>query len=146
LMFFIISKLKPNIIKTASGFAFIAIIIIISVIRFNQFNMHMHFQVVNWVKNNVDDSVWVASMQSGTLGYFHDKTINLDGKVNPEALRARQRNRLPEYIYNKKVMYLADWTTMAEWIENPVMNKNFTMIVNDPVLNLTVFKRKDTVD
>jgi hypothetical protein len=146
LMFFVLSKLKPNIIKTLSGLAFIVIIIIISVIRFNQANMHMHFQVVNWVKNNVGDSVWVASMQSGTLGYFHNRTINLDGKVNPEALRARQRNRLPEYVYNKKVMYLVDWTTMAGWIEDPVMNKNFTMIVNDPVLNLTVFKRKDTAE
>ena len=42
---------------------------------------HEHFQVIDWVEQNVPDDTWVAAVQSGTLGYYHDRTINLDGKV-----------------------------------------------------------------
>src|SRR5262249_16444442 len=48
-----------------------------------------HFQVVEWVERNVPDDVWVGAVQTGTLGFFHDRTLNLDGKVNPDALKAR---------------------------------------------------------
>jgi hypothetical protein len=53
-----------------------------------------HFQVVQWVSDHVSPETWVGAPQSGTLGYFHDRTINLDGKVNPLALDARRENRL----------------------------------------------------
>lgn len=139
-------RLKFKYTPMICGIAFLIIVSAISVIRLNQSNFHMHFQEVDWVKNNLGDDVWVASFQSGALGYFHDKTINLDGKVNPEALRARQRNRMPDYILEKKVTYLVDWVNLAEWLSYTKVSSNFEVIICDPVKNLTVLKRKGDTD
>ncbi|NJN67317.1 MAG: hypothetical protein HC884_11700 [Chloroflexaceae bacterium] len=38
------------------------------------------------IERYVPDGDDIAAFESGTLGYFHDRTINLDGKVNPEVL------------------------------------------------------------
>ena len=48
------------------------------------------------VREGVPDGEVVAAGQSGTLGYFRDNVLNLDGKVNPEALQYRGRMR--EYL------------------------------------------------
>ncbi len=53
------------------------------------------------------DSV-VAAAQTGTLGYFRDKVINLDGKVNPDALRIRQGNAAA-YLSEEQVRWFVDW-------------------------------------
>jgi hypothetical protein len=128
------------------GIVFLITVSALSFIRLNQANFHMHFQVVNWVKDNVGDDEWVAAFQSGALGYFHDKTINLDGKVNPEALRARMRNRMPDYMLEKKVKYLVDWVNLAEWLSYPKVSDNFEVLICDPIKNLTVLKRKGLSD
>ena len=35
---------------------------------------------VRWVDANVPDDVWVGARQTGTLGFFHDRTLGLDGQ------------------------------------------------------------------
>ncbi len=84
------------------------------------------------------------------MGYFHDRTINLDGKVNPEALIARQQggNQLAQYIVNKnidsqRIEYIIDGVFLIKRIEKyPLVNQNFHLIVNDPQQNLAVLKRQ----
>jgi len=112
---------------------------------------HLHFQVVEWVKNNVDEQQWVGAVQSGALGYFHDKTLNLDGKVNPAALAARKQKKLPEYIIEQKLDYLADWAGLMLWLSpnNPKITttqqaellKHYRVIMNDKQKNLAVFEQ-----
>ena len=81
---------------------------------------HDHGQVVQWVSDHLAPATWVGAPQSGTLGYFHDRTINLDGKVNPLALQARQDNRLFHYIVNDTpIEYIADWYGFARWVDHP---------------------------
>lgn len=100
---------------------------------------HMHFQVVAWVESNVPAEVWIGAIQSGTVGFFHDRTINLDGKTNPDALRARFGNRMREYILASPIRYLADWSGIAGW--NSFLAPYFEVIVDDPGANLGVLKR-----
>ena len=102
---------------------------------------HMHFQVVEWVEEHVAPDVWIAAVQTGTLGFFHDRTINLDGKVNPEALRARFEGRIPAYVLEKDVRYLVDWAGIAGWKDLPALAPHFELVVDDPVLNLAVLRR-----
>lgn len=112
---------------------------------------HLHFQVVEWLKNNVDDEQWVGAVQSGAVGYFHDKTINLDGKVNPDALTARKHKKLPEYIIEQKLDYVADWASLMLLLKpnNPKITaaqqaellKYYRVIVHDKQKNLAVFER-----
>jgi hypothetical protein len=100
---------------------------------------HMHFQVVSWVASHVPEDTWVGAIQSGTVGFFHDRTINLDGKTNPDALRARFENRMRPYILGSPIHILADWTGIASWRD--WLTPFFEVIVDDPAANLAVLKR-----
>ncbi|HEY8122975.1 MAG TPA: hypothetical protein VII78_16760 [Myxococcota bacterium] len=102
---------------------------------------HQHRQVVTWVEGHVPDDVWVGAVQTGTLGFFHDRTINLDGKVNPEALAARLAGRTQEYVVASKIQYLADWAGIAAWADAPAMRGHFELIVHDEARNLAVLRR-----
>jgi hypothetical protein len=103
------------------------------------------------VNANVPNDVWVGAPQSGTLGYFHDRTLNLDGKVNPLALEALKERRRGEYIVESNAEYLVDWESLA-WplpakfltIGDPVVARAFEVVVDDPSLNLAVLRRRDT--
>lgn len=56
------------------------------------------------VKSHVPASALVGAWQSGTLGYFRDNVVNLDGKVNPGALRMDFHS----YISEKQLCYICD--------------------------------------
>lgn len=107
---------------------------------------HLHFQVVDWVKANVAESTWVGAAQTGTLGFHHDRTINLDGKVNPEALEAKMQNRIPQYAFERGVEYIVDWRGLAvEWIKSDAVSANYELLVADEQLNLGVLRRRTAV-
>lgn len=114
---------------------------------------HPHMHVVRWVQAHVPASSWVAAPQSGTLGYFHDRTVNLDGKVNPDALRARRDRRLFAFIVEDgRIEYIADWYGLARWFDRPasvpeerdgsVLRRHFGDHVRSPEQNLFVLKRR----
>lgn len=103
---------------------------------------HMHWQVITWVENKVPKDTWVGAVQTGTLGYFHDRTINLDGKVNPEALSYKLKRRIPEYVVNSKIDYLVDWVGIAGWHKLAPITNEFDLIVEDKKNNLAVLSRK----
>ena len=104
---------------------------------------HMHFQVVEWVEENVPDDTWVAAAQTGTLGYFHDRTINLDGKVNPAALHARIFGRARAYLLDTPATYVVDWVDLIEIISsNDEVAREFKKILEDKESNLAVLKRE----
>jgi hypothetical protein len=102
---------------------------------------HLHIQVVDWVHANVAPTQWIGAIQSGMLGFFHARTLNLDGKVSPQALAARKADRIPSYIVEKKVDFLVDWAGIASWAKLPGL-ASFELIVNDPVENLAVLRRR----
>ena len=54
----------------------------------------------------------VAAGQSGTLGYFVDNVLNLDGKVNLEALP--HQNDMRDYLRKNDVRWLCDWPAYLE--------------------------------
>ena len=105
----------------------------------------MHKQVVDWVQTNVPAQVWVGAVQTGTLGYFHNRTINLDGKVNPEALRVLLREgHILNYVLDSKIDYIADWVGMADWVNikgSPRFGREFEVAVKNESLNLAVLRR-----
>lgn len=106
---------------------------------------HEHFQVVRWVNENVPDDIWVGAVQSGTLGYWHDRTINLDGKVNPEALRSRQTDgHVLNYVVASRIKYIVDWVGIAEWHERTEANFSnvFELLIEDHEANLAVLRRR----
>ncbi len=59
------------------------------------------------VRSHIPDDEPVAAGQSGTLGYFRDEVLNLDGKVNAEALE--YQDRMDEYLTGRGVVWFCDW-------------------------------------
>ncbi|MEM6906829.1 MAG: hypothetical protein AAF568_13120, partial [Pseudomonadota bacterium] len=103
-----------------------------------------HFQVVDWVAENVAEETWVGAVQTGTLGYWHDRTINLDGKVNPAALAARrEEGSVLSYVTASEIDVLADWVGIAGWEEegNAAFSAAFETVVEDAGANLAVLRR-----
>ncbi len=106
-----------------------------------------HENVVQWVQANVPDSDWVGAVQSGTLGYFHDRTINLDGKVNPAALQAKiQHGNVLDYVIHSPIVYIADWSSngFAAWTDptrHPDFARQFQVIYRNDRDNVMVMQR-----
>jgi hypothetical protein len=71
----------------------------------------------------------VGSFQSGTIGYFNRNVENLDGKINNDALKAKLKDELPEYIDRTGIDVLVDWPgyldslpvdyRLREWVKCP---------------------------
>ncbi len=105
---------------------------------------HEHFQVIEWVKHNVKDEEWVGAVQTGTLGFFHDRSVNLDGKVNPDALKVKMEvGTVYPYVINSKIKYLVDWVGITNWVEEKEykFSEYFKVIVKDNKRNLGVLVR-----
>lgn len=107
-----------------------------------------HFQVVDWVTDNVPEQTWVGAVQTGTVGYWHNRTINLDGKVNPAALQAiLKEGHVLNYVLESPIVVLADWYGLLTWIdigqrEGTDFAESFTTVVGDSAANLAVLKRE----
>ncbi len=107
--------------------------------------VHEHAQVVSWVRTHVPEEVWVAAVQTGTLGFFHDRTINLDGKVNPAAMDARRTwpSSVPRYVVESDIQYLVDWDAITRWLDRyPELQAEFEVLVSDPERRLGVLGRR----
>jgi len=63
------------------------------------------------VRQYVADEAAVGAFQSGTLGYFRDRIVNLDGKVNYEALL--QKDDLRGYLRRHGIVWFCDWHATA---------------------------------
>jgi hypothetical protein len=127
--------------RLAAAAALVAIVVALDVRLYLRGTDQGHFQVVEWVERNVPDHVWVGAVQTGTLGFFHDRTINLDGKVNPHALAARLSGRTQEYVLETPIQYLVDWVGIESWLKGTALEGRFEPLVVDPERNLAVLAR-----
>lgn len=105
-----------------------------------------HEQVLAWTASNVPDAAWVAAAQTGALGYWHDRTINLDGKTNINALQAHWRDgHILNYVVEGPADYVIDWAAAADWHRHWGASEGFAdafeVAVEDPEINLGVLRR-----
>jgi hypothetical protein len=133
---------------TGVTLAIVTLVALLHLKLYRQGSVHQHFQVINWVQQNVPEVTWVGAIQTGTLGFFHDRTVNLDGKVNPAALAALLRREIPTYVVQQEfdrnggqIDYLADWFGIASWIKLEPIASHFDLIVEDQQNNLAVLRR-----
>ena len=106
---------------------------------------HPHFQVIEWADANIPPPMWAGAIQTGTLGYFHNRTVNLDGKVNIDAFYAIKNDRSGPYVVTTDIEYLLDWTGMVEWLTKPAIEANFRVLVHDESAQLAVLQRRDRI-
>ena len=133
---------RPELLARAYGFGGLALCLLLLLPGMKE---QGHAQVVRWVDENVPPAAWVGAVQTGTLGYWHDRTVNLDGKVNPEALEARRRDgHVLGYVTQSRIDYIVDWAGVAGWIDHPEggFAEAFELVLRDPEANLSVMRRR----
>lgn len=142
-------RVAPRIPQSRPGAAIAAVAVLALVAGLNmriyvnsgRGSAHDHRPVMQWVEANVPPDVWVGAIQTGVMGFFHDRTINLDGKVNPHALAARNGRGVPWYIVDTPIRYLADWHGIAGWVDTEPFRSHFELVVDDPERNVAVLRR-----
>ena len=67
-----------------------------------------HTEQLAWIRANVEPACTVGAYETGTLIYFRADTVNLDGKVDHDALEARLAGRSPHYVDERGVDVLVD--------------------------------------
>jgi hypothetical protein len=103
----------------------------------------IHWAKWEWIQSNLREEDWVGAIQSGTIGFFHARTINLDGKVNPLALQARRLGRFPGYVIRSPIEWLVDWPEiLGQLTKWPVVQEEFEVVVEDPSRRLLVLRRR----
>lgn len=135
----VLTKLRP--IMPIFVILFIGVIVTSYVIAYQKPLMYMgihhaHFKFTKWVEENVSEEVWVGAIQSGMLGYFHDRTINLDGKVNPQALEAREKHELDKYVLKTDIQYLVDWYHIGPIYQEIMANPSIELIIHEEGLSV----------
>jgi len=83
---------------------------------------------VKLVSEYVPDGERVASIQSGTLGFFEENVVNLDGKVNPNALK--NRSRTGYFLRENEINWFADWTVLFPMIltGDPAIDEQWQLV------------------
>jgi hypothetical protein len=77
----------------------------------------LHVETVYWeqlamIAEQVPDRDAVAAGQAGTLGYFRARVVNVDGKVNREAIP--YQTHMWDYLAARDVRWFADWPFYVE--------------------------------
>jgi len=115
-------RARPRVALAAVAFVAIANVPLLAIYRFGGFDRGgntMYSEQTQFALTHVDPACTIGAMQSGTVGYFRDRVINLDGKVNAGALVALQRKDLRSYVDANGVDVVIDWPPMVRRILGP---------------------------
>lgn len=107
-----------------------------------------HEQVLAWTADNLPEQAWAAAPQTGVLGYWHDRTINLDGKTNINALQAHWRDgHILNYVVESQTDYVIDWVGVTDWMRQDEARGGFAdafeLVLEDKDMNLGVLRRSE---
>jgi hypothetical protein len=83
----------------------------------------------------------IGMEQSGTAGFMSPNVINLDGKVNFEALEAKKKGDIGEYIEKEKLYYIADWREFSEPMIASASTHGGKFQEVDSIGKIIIFKR-----
>jgi hypothetical protein len=80
---------------------------------FRSNRVYHFFDVAGWVEQNTAEDETIGVFQGGAIGYFSNRrVVNLDGKVNGDALAALKSGKLCEYISESGIDIVLDHTNV----------------------------------
>ena len=100
-----------------------------------------HYQIVKDLPSNTV----IGSFQSGVLSYFATSTIiNLDGKMNVDAVRAIRSGILYDYVCSKRIEYIVDWPFLIAKYFPPCFFNDYTKVrtISRGIYTTTLWKLK----
>lgn len=68
-----------------------------------------HAVTAGFVQERFAPPCRVGAFQSGVIGYFNPNVLNLDGKLNQEALEAQRQGYLDAYVDSVGIDIIVDW-------------------------------------
>lgn len=110
----------------------VGLLLVLQIIHLHLVHSYMgksgyYYEAVELVRRHVPTGATVGAEQSGTLGYFRDNVVNLDGKVNQDVLAYPGfPQTLPQYLADNKIDWYVDWAVMpltpkllekGEWVK-----------------------------
>ena len=82
----------------------------------------------------------VGMDQSGTAGFIASNVVNLDGKVNIRALRAREKEDIGAYVAQERFEYIADWQEKIDEISGSAKRHGITYVLHDSIGRVKIYK------
>ena len=71
-----------------------------------------HRDQLSLVRQHVPQHEVVAAFQTGTLGFFRERVVNLDGKVNPIALE--YQGKYEDLLRKQNIQWVCDWKWLVK--------------------------------
>ncbi len=108
---------KPVVLRTAAiGFVVLYSVGLVYMglsSGFRSTRVYHFYDVALWVEQNTDEGETIGVFQGGAIGYFSNRrVINLDGKVNGDALVALRSGELCDYIVEAGIDVVLDHTNV----------------------------------
>jgi len=108
--------------------------------------MGSYHLIARALDENIAPGERIGAFQSGVIAYFSaHQVINLDGVVNQGAYRALKDNRLPEYLADNNIAYVADYARILDRLLfqplSPTERESF-QLVSPPNYSVRIYKRK----
>ncbi len=97
------------------------------------------YKMVVWVREHPNDLIGME--QTGLTGFWSEKVVNLDGKVNFDALAARKKADIGSYVVARNFEYIADWENLSLPIVESAEKHGATFERIDSVGKVIIFKR-----
>lgn len=103
-----------------------------------------HAVTAGYVATKLPREARVGAFQSGVTGFYSENVINLDGKVNVEALEAMRTKTVEAYLDRARIDYVVDWEGVVLGLTGEAVPSGRWVRCPEPVGNsLTVcFMRK----
>jgi hypothetical protein len=102
-------------------------------------NISELYGVGKWALQHPDTRV--GMYQSGTASFVAPNVVNLDGKVNPDALHARVSDSIGHYIVSERLEYLADWKQYVTELAAHAERFGVRYELHDSVLPMYIYRR-----
>jgi hypothetical protein len=83
-----------------------------------------HSVTAGFIQNNVESQV-IGAFQSGVIGYYDQRVVNLDGKMDYESLISYRGGTIEEYVDESDVDLLVDWDSYLSLLETEYLDRSF---------------------
>lgn len=106
-----------------------------------------HSTTAGFVKKEFNQDIKIGAFQSGVMGFFSQNVVNLDGKIDFEALKYLKENQIDRYIDNEKISVIIDVPEIiAECIDSKYLNDKWKLYDKAvPTGNRICYVRKDSI-
>jgi hypothetical protein len=139
----IIRELSKSRLKKTILYVFVVIAAGNTIVRYppNFFtkDISTFYQVGKWALTIPQSRI--GMYQTGATGFIAPNVVNLDGKVNYDAVVARQNGGIGKYIAVAKLDYIADQAPIASEIVESAAKFGTYYVLSDSIKEVMIYKK-----